>query len=126
MACCPRPILTPLVKDCEGNIIKLPADALFRVGTELIGGIWKFVNKDTELTENSYVFADASAGGFTIVMPPAKWGLVVNIKKIDQTRNPVIVDGFGSETIDGVTDFRITLQYESWTMVSDGTQWFIV
>lgn len=45
--------------------------------------------------------------------------------KILGTAN-VTVDGHSSETIDGSSTFVLTTQYSSVTMISDGTNWFVI
>ena len=49
-----------------------------------------------------------------------------HIKKIDISANAITVDGNGSETIDDGATAIITTQYECITVVSDGTEWWIV
>jgi hypothetical protein len=49
----------------------------------------------------------------------------IDIKKLGGTAN-VIIDGNGAETIDGATTITLTMQYEAVTLVSDGSNWFIL
>lgn len=51
-------------------------------------------------------------------------GYEVTIKKRGSTAT-VVVDGNGAQTIDDSLTISITIQYESVTLISDGTQWFI-
>lgn len=71
---------------------------------------------------------DASATAMTANLPPAKAhkGKRYAIKKIDGTANVVTVDGSGSETIDGSTTQPINTQYQTLTVVSDGSQWWVI
>lgn len=71
---------------------------------------------------------DATSAGFTVTLPEAGGykGKRFHIKKVDATANLVIVDGYSAETIDGQAAQTITTQYECITVVSDGTQWWIV
>lgn len=55
----------------------------------------------------------------------AGMGRYITIKN-EQSSGTVTVDGSGSETIDGSLTFSMTLQYESITLVSDGSNWHIV
>lgn len=49
------------------------------------------------------------------------------IKKVGvTTQGPVVVDGNGSETIDGALTFHLINQYDSITIICDGTSWFII
>jgi len=63
----------------------------------------------------------------TITLPAAATagsGYKYNIKQLG-TAN-VTIDGNGSETIDGSSTFVITSQYSSVTLVTDGSNWFII
>lgn len=74
------------------------------------------------------ILCDASGGSLSINLPTAadaKWQ-EYNIKKIDSSANTVTIDGSGSETIDGATTAVITLQWESVTVQSNGTAWYIL
>jgi hypothetical protein len=49
------------------------------------------------------------------------------IKKTDSTTNSIDIHPNGTETIDGsATTIKIKIQYISLTLVSDGTNWFII
>jgi len=79
-------------------------------------------------TDHNILVDDATAGSaVTVTLPAASGnaGLQYNIKKLGNTAN-VIVDGDGSETIDGGTTATLTVQYESITIVCDGSNWWIV
>jgi len=53
-------------------------------------------------------------------------GRTYHIKKIGAAGNDVVIDGASSETIDGATTFTMDIQYESVTLVCNGSAWFIV
>jgi len=92
------------------------------------GGIFSAVTTQTaDYTASSgdVVLADASGGAITITLPSPSANAWVQVKKTDSSTNAVTVDG-GGNNIDGVASFDITTQYESYTMVSDGSSWFIV
>lgn len=74
------------------------------------------------------VLADATSGGFTLTLPTAASGAGNRyyIKKTDSSGNGVVVDGNGSETIDGATTQTIYIQYQSLMIISNGTSWFII
>jgi len=71
------------------------------------------------------VLVDASGGAVTITLPSPSSGAVVNVKKVDSSTNAVTIDG-GGANIDGQPSIQITTQYESYTLVSDGTNWWII
>jgi hypothetical protein len=74
---------------------------------------------------------NATTGGITITLPVAATagaGKVVHIKDRDAsaTANNITIEGNGSETIDGTLTFVITVDYQSVTLVSDGSNWSII
>lgn len=72
------------------------------------------------------VLADATTGAITVALPLAKINKRVNVKKVDASGNNVTIDGNGAQTIDGTLTKIITTQYDSITMISDGSNWFII
>jgi hypothetical protein len=68
-----------------------------------------------------------TGGNVTLTLPPAATvvGYRVDVKKITAA-NTLTLDGDGSETIDGAATLAWTVQYQSYTVVSDGTAWSIV
>lgn len=80
--------------------------------------------------DNDYdVFTvDTTAGNVTVSLPAAVLhsGRVINIKRMDGSANTLTVDGNGSETIDGSATLLIPTQYESFTLLCDGTGWIII
>ncbi|MDB4442331.1 hypothetical protein N9219_02810 [bacterium] len=81
---------------------------------------------DTLVNTDHTNLCDCTSNAITVNLPAASAGQRFEIKKIDATANAVTIDGNGSETIDGALTKVITAQYESVTLVSDGTNWFIV
>jgi len=71
------------------------------------------------------VLVDASGGAVTVTLPPPKANAIINVKKIDSSSNAVTIDGNGAN-IDGQSSIQITTQYESYTLVSDGSNWWII
>ena len=69
---------------------------------------------------------DCTSNAITVNLDAANAGIQYTIKKTDASANAVTIDGFGAETIDGAATKVINTQYESVTIVSDGTNWFIV
>lgn len=93
------------------------------------------VSSTTDVTAATYtagggeqhINADCTSNAITISLPAASTmaGRWLNVKKIDSTGNVVTIDPNGSETIDGATTISLTMQYESVTLYSDGTEWWI-
>lgn len=69
---------------------------------------------------------NATAAALTVTLPAAASvapGLPFTFKKTDSTANAVTIDASGAETIDGTTTVQLLKQYESCTIVSDGSTW---
>ena len=84
---------------------------------------------DYTLTANDdVVLFDTGATTRTATLPAASTvtGKIYHIKKVDSGAGLVTIDGNGSETIDGDLAPDITAQYESFTIVSDGSNWHVI
>jgi hypothetical protein len=54
-------------------------------------------------------------------------GQILNIKRIDDhKKNKVEIDGEGQETIDGDLTVQLNSKYMSYTLQSDGSDWYII
>jgi hypothetical protein len=73
------------------------------------------------------ILGDSSGGSVTVNLPAAAshTGRRLIIKKTSAS-NSVIIDGNASETIDGLTTQTLTENYQSLSIVSNGTSWSIV
>jgi hypothetical protein len=73
------------------------------------------------------IIADATAGAITMTLPPAALvpGRIYVFKRINAGANAVIVDGYAAETIDGAATHTLSPQWNSITIISNGTAWFI-
>jgi hypothetical protein len=69
-----------------------------------------------------------TSGGATVTLPAvaSSAGREYHIKKISTAGNDVTLDGNSNETIDGATTYVLDKQYESVTLVCDGSAWYIV
>ncbi|HEY5969337.1 MAG TPA: hypothetical protein VIU35_15265 [Chitinophagaceae bacterium] len=75
------------------------------------------------------IFADASSASFTITLPAAaivEAGKTYTIKRTNAGANTVIVDGNGSETIDGIASLRLNQRFDYLQLQSDGTNWMVI
>jgi hypothetical protein len=74
------------------------------------------------------VVCNATSGVVTMTLPAAaaSQGRKLVAKKIDASANAVTVDGNGAETVDGAASVSITAQYDSVSVISDGTTWWVV
>ena len=116
--------------DSAGLNAYLTPGAPLRIdGTNIISSWVTSITTNTTLTtSHSFVLASAGAGVFTVSLTSAAVmgnGWVFNVKKTDSSGNAVTVDPDGSETIDGDATIAIANENESYTLVSDGVNWYI-
>ena len=86
------------------------------------------VTAATTVTLDDYlVCADATAGAFAVTLPTARIasGRTFQIKRISAA-GTVTVTAAGTNTIDGAATFALTVQYQSVTVQSDGTEWWVL
>lgn len=72
--------------------------------------------------------ADATSGAITITLPAAATagdGFTIAVKKMDSSNN-VVIDGDGSETIDGALTYTLSTQYDAVFIQCDGSNWNIL
>lgn len=74
------------------------------------------------------IFADASSAPVTITLPLASSfpGYRFFVKRIDGSANTCQIVRSGSDMIDGDTSILMTVQYLSMTLVSNGSNWYII
>ncbi len=74
------------------------------------------------------ITVDANSAPVTVTLPPAadQPNCEISVKKTDASANAVTVDGYSTETIDGSATYSLTTQYQSVTVKSNGTAWWIV
>lgn len=83
---------------------------------------------------DTILLVNATGGNITITLPDSglvastkdEMGKIFYIKKVDASANTVTVDGYSTQTIDGATTNVINTQYDSITIVSDGSNWHII
>lgn len=81
----------------------------------------------TEASGEVVVLANATSAGITVNLPTAISNTAkIDIKKIDSSVNTVIIDPSGSQTVDGSATKTIEFQNTSVSLVSNGSNWFIV
>jgi hypothetical protein len=84
------------------------------------------VSSNTPLTNgNSIVLATGGAGGITVTLPAPTAGKIFNIKKVDAAPGSITISA-PSGTIDGVVSKSLAAQYDSFTITSNGTNFFII
>jgi hypothetical protein len=77
---------------------------------------------------NDVIICDMSLGDVTIVLPVAALNknAIIVAKKNGSSPNDVVIDGDGAETIDGSLTQTIKTKYNSFTVICDGFEWFII
>jgi hypothetical protein len=82
----------------------------------------------TALATDYVILGNCVDGVLTVNLPASasSSGQQYKIKKIDSSANAITIDGNASETIDGATTKVISVQYDSVTIVCDGSNWHIV
>lgn len=83
----------------------------------------------TPLDTDYTILVDASDNDVTIELPSASEAnnQVLVIKRIDdKKRNEVTIDADGSETIDGELSIDLRVKFMSYTIQSDGSDWYII
>ena len=80
----------------------------------------------TAVASDKVILCDATGGAFTVTLPAVASSakLLFHIKKIDGSANAITVDGNGAETIDDSATHSLSSQYNSITIVCDGTEWW--
>lgn len=86
------------------------------------------ITSDVTANIGDVILSDASGGPITITLPPVANAIhnKIRVKKVDSSANIITIDGDGADTIDGNTTISLTVQYESYTLISDGSEWFII
>lgn len=82
-------------------------------------------------TQSSTLYlADSSSGSLTLTLSTSSLEVGKEVIIKDSTgsssSNSITVDTEGSETIDGQTSFTISSNYISISMISDGSNWYII
>ena len=74
------------------------------------------------------VLVTTTAGKVTITLPLAAScpGKPINVKKVSADGNVMEIDAQGAELIDGAANLQVTGQYNCSTLVSDGSNWWII
>lgn len=76
---------------------------------------------------DEYVMANASSGALTYTLPTAVGNSqVYTVKKTDSSANAVTIATTGGQTIDGASTLVINVRNQSFSLVSDGSNWNII
>jgi hypothetical protein len=82
----------------------------------------------TATTSDDVILVDASGAPVSITLPVASSavGKTLFIKKIDSSANAMTIQPNGLEVIDNASNKSTAIPYESLTIVSDSTKWWIL
>ena len=80
------------------------------------------------ITNENVVLVDAATSSITISLPPVASyiGRTITVKKIDASTNPVIIQAFANDLIDGNSAKVLNTQYQFTSIISNGISWSIV
>jgi hypothetical protein len=103
--------------------------------TVLISGVYRTKNVRTEnsdttlLLSDEVLFISSNPGGSVQVNLPTaigNQGKEYYIKRVDTGSSySVVIDGYGSETIDGALSKTLTNNYEAVLIISNNSNWFV-
>ncbi|PIT99534.1 MAG: hypothetical protein COT74_11080 [Bdellovibrionales bacterium CG10_big_fil_rev_8_21_14_0_10_45_34] len=100
--------------------------------TSAVGSIQTKNANYSLVASDDVVIGDANGGTFTLTLPAASSnsGKVYQLKRVDTTAwvatNHVAIGTSGSDEIDGESSTSLNTQFESLTVVSDGSTWHIL
>jgi len=100
--------------------------AVYLQGGGATRGAFRSVTTTGSVVSGDYLLiCDATGGAITMTLPPAALvpGRIYTFKRIN-AGNAVIVDGYGSETIDGALTHTLGTQWNGATVMSNGVAWF--
>lgn len=115
-------------KDTAGGYLGLNASKCISAGSLNVAPASRTGAVTLTTSSAEWNFCSASGGAFAVTLPTAssQSGKLFIIKKTDSSGNAVTVTRAGSDTIDGATTYALTAQYQSVTIISDGTNWNVV
>ena len=79
------------------------------------------------LITDKFLLADCTGGNLTFTLPSAASasGRILYCKKADASNNFMFVQAAGIELVDGTNSISTNIQFESFSVISDGSQWWL-
>jgi hypothetical protein len=107
-----------------------PAGPQGPAGADAAGGPISISTKTANygvLTSDCFLRANCVSTSVTFALPAAAsvTGRIFYFKKIDNTTNGMVIQANGSELIDGANSQMTITQYETFSIISNGTSWDI-
>lgn len=122
-----------IAQDTTNGIVYVKKSGTGNTGWQRVLGAGLEVSTKTATTytvtsSDTVIIADATSNSITITLPLASSlpGYRYYIKRKDSTGNTVTIARTSSDTIDGATSQTLNQQYTSATIVSDGSNWYIL
>ena len=86
------------------------------------------ITSDAIASSHTVYLCDASSGPLTLTLPIASSlpGRMIQVKKIDNSLNQIIIKCQGSDTVDGGPDIKINDQNFSLTILSGNNKYYII
>jgi hypothetical protein len=99
----------------------------YQKNIDLTSGIsTKTTTYNPTVITDKVILCDAASGAFAITLQASPVnGQSITFKKIDATTNAITINGNG-KNIDGVASYTLSGQWNSITLVYNGTAWFII
>lgn len=107
-------------KDADGVVKK------YEIGRR--PSVQSITDSDFASVNDDIVLCDASTGALNLKLPQAtdREGYIYRIKKTDSSVNAVTILRAGAATIDGANSVVLSSQHEVLTIVSDGSNWWVI
>lgn len=120
----------------DGGAVEIISDGTSWFVTSEFSLVYSSPNALKEVVNQNYtitaptqsIFVTVGAGNRTITMPDVSLyrGVVVTVKRKDAGANSLTIATPGAETIDGAATQSLPNRHDSYAMISDGSNWFIV
>jgi hypothetical protein len=108
----------------SSNLVIEESDVVYINNVRQQGTGTTTLTANTTLTQSGYYLAN---GTFTITLSPSDYasGTVIDIKDITSGAHTITISG-GGVNIDGSATYTMTVQYESVTILYNGTQFYLI
>jgi hypothetical protein len=112
------------ITNFESSMWQVVSDPQIKTGLKTIQDVTADVSVATDV---DLLNCDCTSGAITVTLPRAIKGHTISIRKTDSSANTLTIDGFSIDTINGASTNVLSTQYDSLTLVFDGTsEWAII